>query len=226
MKTSVFIVLVTGLCGCYRAPDFVPSEPPCDCRNDCWSTVGATGSVDEAAVGTIRLGSIPKLPGEMGDGSGQAMDATSYEGMSAFLQPSAKPGKYSVRYQVSPLGGFISKLKNARFKMVVGYKMPDTSLYSLQVYLKEYKTDTLIMSQSARTIADWTATPAVGESYRSETLTTFNNAPIFLKYGYCYYVEAVFERKDKSLPPEINPTFRILGPSISAISICEDINPY
>ncbi|MBK9105581.1 MAG: hypothetical protein IPL92_13700 [Saprospiraceae bacterium] len=226
MKNYTILLFVMVVVGCYRSPDSYNFDPPCDCRNDCWSTVGATGSVDEAALGTIRLGSIPKLPDEAGDGSGQAMDATSYEGMSAFLQPSAKPGKYVIRYQVSPLGGFITKLKNAKFKMDIGYKLPDTSLYSLRIYLKEYKTDTLIMSQSARTIAVWTASLTVGESYRSETVTTFKNSSIFLKYGYCYYIEAVFERKDKSIPPEINPTFRILGPSISAISICEDINPY
>lgn len=217
--------MLTGLNGCYKAPDYVPHEPPCDCRNECWSTAGATGSVDEDAISIIHLGSIPQLPDEIGDSASPVNDGNSYEDMSAFILPSAKPGKYVIRYQVSPLGSFISKLKNVRFKMEVGYKMPDTTLFSLNVYLKEYKFDTVIMSQSAKTIATFAAGKTSGDLYRSETISAYHHAPIFLKYGYSYYVEVVFERKDKASPPVLNPTFQILGPSISVISICEDDNP-
>lgn len=225
MKYFTYIIILTGLNSCYKAPDYVAHEPPCDCRNECWSTVGATGAIDESALGTIHLGAIPKPPEEIGDGASLENDLTSYEGMSAFIQPSAKPGLYTVRFQVSPLGGFISKLKNAHFKMDIGYKMPDTSLYSLKVFLKEYKFDTLILNQSARTIASFTATPTTGDIYRSQTVATFYNLPIFLKYGYSYYVEAVFERKPKAAPPTPHTPNKISGPSIAVISICEDINP-
>lgn len=225
MKYFAYIIILTGLNSCYKAPDYVAHEPPCDCRNECWSTVGATGAIDESALGTIHLGAIPKPPEEIGDGASLENDLTSYEGMSAFIQPSSKPGTYVIRYLVSPIGSFISKLKDVRFKMEVGYKMPDTSFFSLNVYLKEYKFDTVIMSQSAKTIATFTAGKTSGDLYTSETISTYKHAPIFLKYGYTYYAEAVFERKDKAPPPVLNPTFQILGPSISAISICEDDNP-
>lgn len=226
MKTVRFICLFLSaniFISCYNPKYPEPTEQKCQCSNSCWMTVGSVGVIDEMAREAVELGSIRRI-NEIGDESSSGT-YTTYEDMSIHLKDGVSPGKYSIRYPVSPLSSVLQASDSDKYALTVNFKLTDPTKDRITIYLKEY--DLLSPSDIVKVIATFSSADSSAnpqDTYIERTANIPHGFPLNI-HG-LYYLEVVLETN--RIPGRMSGSTigngKITGPSVAAIRLCHDVN--
>ena len=177
----------------------------------CWSIVGSVGTVDEKSIGKLNLGRIPPSPvvAQPGD---PVQENLVYEDMSVHINRSAIPGKYTVRYPITPFQ-FPEGSGGDGIVFKATYKISNPTKDRITVYLKEWNKE----SNSVTVIAKLECkSPVPNEKYISIS-TPLGGGNFWDKV---WFVEAVLECDGVGGGPPIFQIGKIIGPSLGSVEIC------
>jgi len=206
-----FSIMILENCGKISDPPFVLEEV-IDLQN-CWSTVGAAGHMDEHALDHLVQGQPPKLPDEVeGPGGGEILN---FDGLIG-LRANSPKGTYQVRYPIRQQF-FFNKVTDRKYGFVLTtrWKIPDQEKYRIRILLKRYNLKTAPPNERVEilTVLD-SDLLSVGDDFQ---INSTDDREIFDFSRFAYYVEAQFIIKQGPGPiPEINAAV----PSLAFIQIC------